>query len=105
MSITLDDINKFKKQINLLDFYILNPQTNLLDFYIPNPQTTDVNYIGGSHTIVTDAVRVRTEMYVKDFEYLVNIINNIDKEKTIRDRSETVRDAYDQYMILLKLSK
>ena len=79
-------------------------QFHLLNFSIDIPQEDFINN-GYTYSMTSDHAKVKMEAYIQDFYHLVNIVSQHNEEQMIRDRSDTVARAYDDYMVLLKLSK
>jgi hypothetical protein len=89
---TAEELDSFIKQFNIQNFSVDIPRQ-------------DFSSHGYSYAVNTGNARVKMEATMQDFCHLVNIVSQRNEEQMIRDRSETVRDAYNQYMILLKLSR
>jgi hypothetical protein len=89
---TTEELDSFIKQFNLVNFSVDIPRQ-------------DFSSHGYSYAVNTGGAMVKMEAYMPDFYHLVNIVSQRNEEQMIRDRSETVRKAYEEYLILLKLSR
>jgi hypothetical protein len=89
---TTEELDSFIKQFNIQNFSVDIPHE-------------DFSSHGYSYAVNTGNARVKMAATMPDFYHLVNIVSQRNEEQMIRDRSETVRKAYEEYVILLKLSR
>lgn len=94
--------------IDVSDNDLLDFMDEYLRSYVHNPPRTEeitFGYAGLTRNMVTEEGTVTAELSYSGMKKLVAMHKQMTTEAAIRSKNETVRYAYEQYEILLKLAQ